>query len=105
MSEYAHVTTTTDSEEAAATLARGIVEARAGACVQVVPIRSFFRWDNAVQDDQEWQLQIKTAEHQVDTLIDYIKSNHGYDVPEIIITPITGGNSQYLSWVDAEARG
>lgn len=104
MTEYAHVTTTTDSEEAAATLARGIVEASAGACVQVVPIRSFYRWENAVQDDPEWQLQIKTSEHQVDALIEHIRSNHTYDVPEIIVMPITGGNSHYLSWVDAETR-
>jgi periplasmic divalent cation tolerance protein len=104
MAEYVQVVTTTDSEEAAADLARSIVDARGGACVQVVPIRSFYRWDNAVQDDPEWQLQIKTSASRVDALIKHIKAHHTYDVPEIIVTSIVGGNDAYLSWVDAETQ-
>ncbi|RCW44707.1 periplasmic divalent cation tolerance protein [Halopolyspora algeriensis] len=103
MADYVQVVTTTDSEQAAATLARGIVEARGGACVQVVPIRSFYRWDDAVQDDPEWQLQIKTTAARLDALIEHIKANHTYDVPEIIATPIVGGHDGYLSWIDEEA--
>lgn len=105
MADYVQVVTTTDSEEDAARLARSIVDARGGACVQVVPIRSFYRWDGAVQDDPEWQLQIKTSASALDALIAHIKSEHSYDVPEIITTPITGGNDAYLSWVDEETRG
>jgi periplasmic divalent cation tolerance protein len=85
-------------------LARGIVAAKAGACVQVVPIRSFYRWDNAVQDDPEWQLQIKTSDSRLEALMEHIKANHTYDVPEIIATPIIGGNDAYLTWVDDETR-
>ncbi|MGP4017154.1 divalent-cation tolerance protein CutA [Saccharopolyspora sp. 5N708] len=104
MADYVQVVTTTDSEEAAAALARSIVDSRAGACVQVVPIRSFYRWENAVQDDPEWQLQIKTSAARLDALIKHIKERHTYDVPEIIATPITGGNNAYLSWVDEETQ-
>ena len=94
--------TTTDSEDSAAELARGIVEARLGACVQVAAIRSFYVWEGAAQDDPEWQLQIKTAADRVEALTAHIKAHHRYDVPEIIVTPIVGGNPDYLSWVDAE---
>lgn len=104
MADYVQVVTTTDSEEAAATLARSIVDARGGACVQVVPIRSFYRWENAVHDDPEWQLHIKTSAARLDALIEHIKQHHTYDVPEIIATPITGGNDAYLSWVDEETQ-
>ncbi len=104
MAEYMQVVTTTDSEEAAADLARSIVDARAGACVQVVPVRSFYRWERAVQDDPEWQLQVKTAAGSLDALMKCIKANHTYDVPEIIATPITAGNDAYLSWVDEETQ-
>lgn len=104
MADYVQVVTTTDSEEAAAALARGIVDARAGACVQVVPIRSFYRWDDAVQDDPEWQLQIKTPAARLDALIEHIKAHHTYDVPEIIATPVVGGNDAYLSWLDEETK-
>ncbi|MCX2729889.1 divalent-cation tolerance protein CutA [Saccharopolyspora sp. NFXS83] len=105
MADYVQVVTTTDSEAAAAELARGIVEARAGACVQVVPIRSFYRWDGAVQDDPEWQLQVKTSAARIDALIAHLQAHHTYDVPEIIATPIVGGNPAYLSWLDEETRG
>jgi periplasmic divalent cation tolerance protein len=104
MADYVQVVTTTDSEAAAAELARGIVDARVGACVQVVPVRSFYRWDNAVQDDPEWQLQIKTPARRLDSLVAHINTHHSYDVPEIIATPIVGGNDTYLSWLDEETR-
>ena len=102
MADHLQVVTTTDSEGAAAELARGIVEARLGACVQVVPIRSFYVWEGAAQDDPEWQLQIKTASGRVEAVIAHIKAHHDYDVPEIIVTPIVAGNPEYLSWIDAE---
>lgn len=104
MADYVQVVTTTDSEQAAATLARSIVEARVGACVQVVPIRSFYRWDDSVQDDPEWQLQIKTSAQRTDALVEHIKGHHTYDVPEVIVLPITAGNGAYLAWLDEETQ-
>ncbi|GAA2778811.1 divalent-cation tolerance protein CutA [Saccharopolyspora taberi] len=104
MAEHVQVVTTTDSEQAAADLARGIVEARLGACVQVVPIRSFYIWEGTAQDDPEWQLQIKTSAARLEALVEHIRAAHTYDVPEIIATPITAGNPDYLAWVDEETR-
>src|SRR6266853_211052 len=62
MAEFVQVLTTVDSEEAAVTLARGIVEARLAACVQIVgPIRSVYWWDGEVDDVREWQLLMKSS--------------------------------------------
>ncbi|WP_338597398.1 divalent-cation tolerance protein CutA [Saccharopolyspora sp. SCSIO 74807] len=102
MADHVQVVTTTDSEQAAAELARSIVDARVGACVQVAQIRSFYRWDDAVQDDPEWQLQVKTSAERLEALIEHIRANHSYDVPEVIATPIIGGNRAYLTWVESE---
>ena len=96
------VTTTVDSAEAAESLARGIVEARLGACVQIVPIRSVYRWDGEVRVDAEWQCVVKTSALRVDELVTHIKANHTYDVPEVVVTPVTGGNDEYLTWVSEE---
>lgn len=104
MSDHIQVITTTDSEEAAAELARGVVLAGLGACVQVVPIRSFYVWDGAAQDDPEWQLQVKTSAARQDELVAHLRSAHSYDVPEIIVIPIEGGHAAYLSWIDDETR-
>lgn len=101
---HVQVVTTTDSEEAAATLARGIVDARLGACVQVSAIRSFYRWAESVHDDPEWRLEIKTTAAVLDRLIAHIREHHSYDVPEVIATPIIHGNPGYLSWLDEETE-
>lgn len=105
MSEHVVVLTTTDSEAAARELAAGAVEARLGACAQIVgPITSVFRWEGAVQTEQEWRVEIKTAADRVDALTTHLAERHSYDEPEIIATPITGGSAGYLSWVVGETR-
>ncbi|HET9257593.1 MAG TPA: divalent-cation tolerance protein CutA [Pseudonocardiaceae bacterium] len=97
--------TTTDSAEAAEELGRGIVDTRLGACVQIVgPIRSLYRWDGDVQNDEEWQCWVKTSADRLDALTEYIKKNHSYDVPEIVALPIIGGSRDYLSWITNETR-
>lgn len=98
--DYVVVSTTTDSAEAANQLARGIVDAYLGACVQVVgPIRSTYRWQGTVHVDQEWQCQIKTTMSRLDELTAHIRKHHSYDVPEVVATPIVAGSDDYLSWV------
>ena len=34
-----------------------------------------------------------------------MRSQHSYDVPEIITTPVAGGNPAYLAWISAETTG
>ncbi|MDQ4093207.1 MAG: divalent-cation tolerance protein CutA [Actinomycetota bacterium] len=103
--DHVVVTSTTDSENAARSLAAGVIEARLGACVQIFgPIISVYRWESDVQTEQEWRVEIKTATDQVAALTEHIKANHSYAVPEIVVTPITGGNTEYLSWLVDETR-
>jgi periplasmic divalent cation tolerance protein len=104
-SEHVIVASTTDSEQAARALAAGAIDAKLGACAQIVgPITSVYRWEGKVQTEQEWRVEIKTTADRVAALIEHIKSNHSYDVPEIIATPITGGSPEYLSWLADETR-
>jgi periplasmic divalent cation tolerance protein len=44
----------------------------------------------------------KTTTERYPELERYIRSQHPYDVPEIICTPVTAGNPAYLTWVAAE---
>ncbi|MGH3798682.1 MAG: divalent-cation tolerance protein CutA [Pseudonocardiaceae bacterium] len=105
-SDHAVVASTTDNEDAARTLAAGVIEAKLGACAQIVgPIISVYRWEGEVQTEQEWRVEIKTATDRVAALVEHIKAHHSYDVPEIIATPIIGGSAEYLSWLVEETRG
>jgi periplasmic divalent cation tolerance protein len=102
---YSAVVTTTDSAEAAAELARGIVDARLAACVNIIgPIRSFYRWEGKVHDAQEWQCWAKTDADRADDVKSFIAENHSYDVPEVIVLSISDGSTDYLKWLTDETR-
>ncbi|MFG2222113.1 divalent-cation tolerance protein CutA [Streptomyces sp. NPDC048644] len=97
--------TTTDSERKAEELARGAIEARGAACVQIsAPVTSVYRWQNAVETSQEWQVLFKTTAARYDALEAHILAAHDYDTPEIIATPVARGAAGYLAWVAEETR-
>jgi periplasmic divalent cation tolerance protein len=97
---YCMVITTLPTREEAEKLAEGILENRLAACVQMMDIRSFFLWDDAMQREDETALHIKTTERCYARLESYIREYHPYDVPEIIRLPISGGLPGYLGWLD-----
>ena len=99
-SDYCVVQTALPSEAQAAELARAIVQARLGACVQVQAIRSFYVWREQAHDEAEWLLSIKTRSALYPQLEAWLQEHHPYDTPEIICLPITAGSAAYLSWVD-----
>ncbi|THU53112.1 hypothetical protein C4D60_Mb10t10990 [Musa balbisiana] len=57
-----------------------------------------------VETDAEELLIIKTRESLLGALTQHVKSNHEYDVPEVISLPITGGNERYLQWIKDSTR-
>lgn len=105
MTDVVQVVTTTDSRESADALARGLVEARLAACVQVDgPISSTYWWEDKAETDEEWRLTVKTAAARYDELNAWITAHHSYDTPEILACPVSHGHSGYVSWVLDETR-
>lgn len=96
------VTTTAGDEAAARELAAGVVAARLGACAQLVPVTSVYRWEGEVRTEPEWRVEVKTAAARAEALTAHLRGVHPYDLPEIVVTPIVGGSDDYLAWVDAE---
>lgn len=91
-SAWLTVLTTTDSEEKAKLLAQGAVEARLAACVQIsAPITSVYRWQNAIESTEEWQLSFKTTAARYAELEAHLQEAHDYDTPEIIALPVLRG--------------
>jgi periplasmic divalent cation tolerance protein len=91
--------TTVDSEAAAVSLARGIIEQAVAVCVQIdSAIQSIYRWNGAVQSESEWRLMIKFTADQSDRLGDYISANHPYEVPEWIVVRADQVAPDYLAW-------
>ncbi|WTW96251.1 divalent-cation tolerance protein CutA [Streptomycetaceae bacterium NBC_01309] len=103
MTDYLTVLTTTDAQEAAASLAESAVTARVAACAQIVgPITSVYWWEGKVQREQEWQIIFKTPADRYPDLEAHIRAEHTYDVPEVIAGPIVAGNAAYLAWMSEE---
>ncbi len=94
------VLTTCPDETIAARIARDLVESGLAACVsRVGPVHSTYRWQEAVQDEPEVLLVIKTVATRYLELEMRLKSIHPYEVPEVIALPVTSGSAEYLSWL------
>lgn len=101
------VLTTIGGEDAAADLARALVERRVAACVNIVPaVRSIYRWQGAVQDEREVLLVMKATADRLDDLVAAVAELHPYDVPEIVAVEPRFVAQAYASWVaDSVRRG
>ena len=85
-------------------LARALVDERLAACVNIVPgVRSFYRWEGAVQDDAELLLVAKTQASRGAALAARVKELHPYDLPEVLELPAVGGSDAYLDWIRTES--
>jgi len=94
------VLVTAPSAEAAAELARALVEARLAACGNVVPgLRSIYRWEGRVTEDAEALLILKTTRAAFDALRAEVLRRHPYQVPEVLALPVEAGSEPYLAWL------
>lgn len=100
MTEYIQVLTTLENRDDAEKIARALVEKRIAACVQIMgPLTSFFQWQGKLDSAEEYLCVIKSRSDLFQEMETIIKSMHPYEVPEILATPITKGNKDYLSWL------
>ena len=103
------VLSTVGSAEDAERMARALVERRLAACVNVVPgVVSFYRWEDAVQRDEERLLVMKTRRDRFPALRAALLEMHPYEVPEVLAFAIADGAAPYLRWLDesvAEGEG
>jgi periplasmic divalent cation tolerance protein len=103
MTDKVVVLSTCGSTEEAGRVARALVEKRLAACVNVLPgVRSLYRWKDAIEDEEEVLLVIKTSRALVDELRVEIERLHSYEVPEVIALAVVDGSERYLAWVGRE---
>ena len=103
MTDCVVVLVTAGSATEAEHIAETLVGERLAACVNVVgPMRSVYRWNGAVQRDEEWLLVAKTRAERVAALRRRVRDVHSYDLPETVALSVVDGAPDYLAWVCRE---
>jgi periplasmic divalent cation tolerance protein len=106
MTDKIVVFSTCASREEAEKLARLVVEQGLAACASIVPgVRSYYRWQGAVETAEEHLLVIKSARRQFDSLRGAIERAHSYEVPEVLALSVVAGSAPYLAWLEASLGG
>ena len=94
---------TTANRDEALIIARKLVNIRLAACANIITgTTSIFHWEGKVCEEEEVTLILKTRDDHVERLVKKVKNMHSYDCPCIVSLPISGGNADFLNWINAE---
>ena len=97
------VLTMLPTADAAAEIARTLVEERLAACANLIPaIRSIYRWQDKIEDTNEVLLLLKTKTEHFERLKGRLLELHPYEVPEVLAIPVEAGYAAYLEWISRE---
>ena len=89
--------------ETARRLARGLVDGRLAACVNLVnAIESVYRWRGAVESANEVLLLVKTRADRVAQIEGFLAREHPYELPECLVLAPEHVEARYLAWLLAE---
>lgn len=73
------------------------------ACVSTFQkVQSTYRWCGKIESAEEYAMMIKTTRTRVVSLKNRILELHTHDVPEFVVTTVSGGHGPYLDWVQQE---
>ena len=76
-----------------------VVEHLAGCCTVIPMVHSFYYWEGQLKREHESLLLVKTVESRAGAVHEFVRTNHSYQLPEIIQVAIDGGLPSYLQWL------
>jgi periplasmic divalent cation tolerance protein len=105
MTDFQIVLSTCADREQAERIAHRLVEQQLAACVNILPgVQSIYRWQGNVESAAEVLMVIKTSAALTPEVQSTIASLHSYEVPELLVLPVSGGSEAYLAWLKASLR-
>jgi periplasmic divalent cation tolerance protein len=100
--EYVLVLCTCPGNTVAAEISTALIEQNLAACVNRVPgVKSWYRWEGHLQQDEEVLLLVKTTRTRYPDVEDAIRKLHPAKLPEVIALPIVAGSEAYLQWLSS----
>jgi periplasmic divalent cation tolerance protein len=104
MTQYCLVYITAKDEEEAQIIGKALVEEKLAACVNIHPIRSIFRWQGEINQEDEMAILAKTRAELANEVISRVKELHSYEVPCIVVLPLETGNPDFLEWISQSTK-
>ena len=99
------IVTSFASLEDARKMAHQLIESHLAACVQIQEgVHSIYRWEGKICEANEVLLSAKTVADKWVDISSLIKSNHPYDLPELIAYAPSKYEALYGKWVQAEVK-
>lgn len=100
MTDCLLVMTTLPDQDTARSLARKLLEERLAACINILPaMLSLYVWQGQTCEAQECLLLIKTQQRRYPQLATWLRTQHPYELPEIIALSLQDGLPEYLEWI------
>lgn len=97
------VYTTFPTREEAQKTGHQLVKEQLAVCVNIWPdVISIYKWENALREETECGVMIKSRADKIDTLMQRLKSLHPYDVPVIFTLEPALVDGDYKKWLDSE---
>jgi len=97
------VQTTVSARAEAEALAALVLKNRLGACIQITPIKSIYRWRGKNESANELLVSVKTSPGAAGRLAAFIKKHHPYELPEIISLNARASR-EYAAWAARETK-
>ena len=91
--------TTISNKYCAEEIARKLIKNNLAACVSIKKISSFYVWDENIQNDNEYEITIKSKPEKLKNLIKILKIEIGYEIPQIIYKNFESERS-YYQWAE-----
>lgn len=84
-------------------IGRLLVSNRLAACVNILDhMRSLYRWEGEVKEDEEVVIIAKTRASLIPRVIERVTSIHAYECPCVLSLAVSEGNKPFLDWIEAE---
>lgn len=98
------IQTTCKNKKEAKNIATKLIKDKLAACVQISKIKSVYSWNDKINCEKEFKLNIKTKKELFEIVKNRILKLHSYSLPEIIEIDISDASIYYIEYICNNTR-